>query len=99
MIFFDLVFSVNFQNEFISKMAEENDIYPLHESVFKNDIKKLSRLLRKYDVSQKDKHGKYFKIVSKTHFLGVHLNYFIFGSSLLKSGRSVIRNTAGNLIF
>lgn len=46
----------------ISNMAEEIDSYPLHEAVFKNDIKKLSRLLRKYDVAQKDKHGKLFFI-------------------------------------
>lgn len=43
----------------VYKMAEESDSYALHEAVFKNDIKKLSRLLRKYDVAQKDKHGNY----------------------------------------
>lgn len=44
-------------NRQITKMAEEVDSYSLHEAVFKNDIKKLSRLLRKYDVAEKDKHG------------------------------------------
>ena len=40
------------------KMAEENDSYPLHEAVFNNDLKSLSRLLRKHDVGAKDKHGE-----------------------------------------
>lgn len=44
-------------------MAEESDSYPLHEAVFKNDIKKLSRLLRKHDAGLKDKHGKYLQII------------------------------------
>lgn len=40
-------------------MAEEIDRYPLHRSVFQNDLKNLSRLLRKHDVSEKDRHGRY----------------------------------------
>jgi hypothetical protein len=38
-------------------MAEESDSYPLHEAVFNNDLKSLSRLLRKHDVAAKDRHG------------------------------------------
>lgn len=43
-------------------MAEESDKYPLHKAVFENDLKTLSRLLRKHDVTAKDKHGKSNKI-------------------------------------
>lgn len=39
---------------------EEIDKYPLHKAVFDNDLKTLSRLLRKHDVAAKDKHGKLF---------------------------------------
>lgn len=39
-------------------MAEESDSYPLHQAVFNNDLKSLSLLLRKHDVTAKDKHGK-----------------------------------------
>jgi hypothetical protein len=38
-------------------MAEKSDSYPLHEAVFNNDLKSLSRLLRKHDVAAKDRHG------------------------------------------
>ncbi|GJQ75330.1 hypothetical protein Trydic_g23513 [Trypoxylus dichotomus] len=38
-------------------MANENDRYPLHKAVFENDLKNLSRLLRKHSVAAKDKHG------------------------------------------
>ncbi|XP_017781382.1 PREDICTED: ankyrin repeat domain-containing protein 13C [Nicrophorus vespilloides] len=38
-------------------MADQNDRYPLHRSVFDNDLKTLSRLLRIHDVAEKDKHG------------------------------------------
>lgn len=38
-------------------MAEWED-YPLHECVFKGDLRQLSQLLRVHDVSQKDVHGK-----------------------------------------
>lgn len=41
-------------------MADAGDsYYPLHKSVFDNDLKNLSRLLRKHDVAAKDKHGKF----------------------------------------
>lgn len=43
-------------------MAEETEDYPLHKAVFNNDLKFVSRLLRKYDVTAKDKHGEYFQI-------------------------------------
>ncbi|XP_064605134.1 ankyrin repeat domain-containing protein 13C-A-like [Liolophura sinensis] len=33
------------------------DQFPLHESVFNGDIRKVSQLLRTHDVSQKDSHG------------------------------------------
>lgn len=39
-------------------MADEIDKYPLHRAVFDNDLKTLSRLLRKHDVAVKDKHGE-----------------------------------------
>ena len=35
--------------------------YPLHECVFRNDIRQLSSLLRTSDISQKDKYGKQSK--------------------------------------
>ncbi|XP_018336355.1 ankyrin repeat domain-containing protein 13C [Agrilus planipennis] len=38
-------------------MASENDRYPLHKAVFENNLKNLSRLLRKHDVAEKDIHG------------------------------------------
>lgn len=37
--------------------SEEDDVYPLHESVFIGDVRKLSSLLRNNDVTRKDKHG------------------------------------------
>ncbi|XP_077294218.1 ankyrin repeat domain-containing protein 13C [Arctopsyche grandis] len=37
--------------------GDEEDSYPLHEAVFRGDIKQLSALLRKNDVGKKDKHG------------------------------------------
>lgn len=40
-------------------MADEIDSFPLHKAVFENDLKNLSRFLRKHDVAAKDKHGKY----------------------------------------
>lgn len=38
-------------------MADEDDSFPLHKAVFENDLKTLSRLLRKHNVATKDKHG------------------------------------------
>jgi hypothetical protein len=38
-----------------SNMADE---FPLHECVFRGDIRQLSQLLRSHDVAQKDKHGE-----------------------------------------
>ncbi|XP_066144370.1 ankyrin repeat domain-containing protein 13C [Euwallacea fornicatus] len=38
-------------------MEEEVGEYPVHKAVFDNDLKKLSKYLRKYDVAIKDKHG------------------------------------------
>ena len=32
--------------------------FPLHECIFKNDIQKVSQLIRVHDVSQKDMHGE-----------------------------------------
>lgn len=40
------------------KESDSQD-FPLHECVFKGDIRKLSQLLRTADVSKKDKHGTY----------------------------------------
>lgn len=39
-------------------MSEDVDSFPLHKAVFDNDLKTLSRLLRKHDVAAKDRHGK-----------------------------------------
>ncbi|KAK4878130.1 hypothetical protein RN001_010636 [Aquatica leii] len=38
-------------------MADLIDKHELHRAVFENDLKNLSRLLRKHDVAEKDKHG------------------------------------------
>lgn len=38
-------------------MAEPSESFPLHKAVFLNNLKELSRLLRKQDVAAKDKHG------------------------------------------
>lgn len=38
-------------------MAEDGEDYPLHRAVFEDDKKTLSRLLRKHDITAKDKHG------------------------------------------
>ncbi len=38
-------------------MAETDD-FPLHASVFKDDKRKVSQLLRSHDASEKDIHGK-----------------------------------------
>ena len=33
--------------------------YPLHESVYKDDVRRVSMLLRTHDVAQKDRHGEF----------------------------------------
>ncbi|KAK6634926.1 Ankyrin repeat domain-containing protein 13C [Polyplax serrata] len=38
-------------------MADESESCPLHECVFKGDLRKLSLLIRLNDISKKDKHG------------------------------------------
>ncbi|KAF6202202.1 hypothetical protein GE061_004600 [Apolygus lucorum] len=38
-------------------MADVQDCFLLHESVFRGDVRKLSALLRTHDVERKDKHG------------------------------------------
>lgn len=38
-------------------MADDNNSYELHESVFNGDTRRVSALIRTYDVSKKDKHG------------------------------------------
>ncbi|XP_060533609.1 ankyrin repeat domain-containing protein 13C [Cylas formicarius] len=38
-------------------MSEEVDKYPLHKAVFDNDLPTVSKLLRKHNVTCKDKHG------------------------------------------
>ena len=45
-------------------MAEDEEDYPLHESVFNGDIDKVIKLLEISDVSKKDKHGKYHLLPS-----------------------------------
>ncbi|XP_049804732.1 ankyrin repeat domain-containing protein 13C [Schistocerca nitens] len=37
--------------------SDEADSYPLHECVFRGDVRKLSALLRTHDLAKKDKHG------------------------------------------
>ena len=37
---------------------QDSSEYLLHEAVFKGDLKRLSKLLRSHDVSEKDHHGK-----------------------------------------
>ena len=34
--------------------------FPLHECIFKNDLQRVSQLIRVHDVSQKDVHGDFF---------------------------------------
>lgn len=41
-------------------MADDSDGFPLHKAVFENDLQSLSRLLRKHDVTAKDKHGNLY---------------------------------------
>lgn len=38
-------------------MADVMEDYPLHRAIFENDLKTLSRLLRRHDITAKDKHG------------------------------------------
>ncbi|KAK4316799.1 hypothetical protein Pmani_012057 [Petrolisthes manimaculis] len=38
-------------------MADDNNSYELHESVFNGDTRRVSALIRTYDVAKKDKHG------------------------------------------
>ena len=44
------------QSDKKSDMTPDGD-FPLHEGVFKNDIQRVSQLIRVHDVSQKDVHG------------------------------------------
>lgn len=48
---------VTTQCEYVN-MADDNNSYELHESVFNGDIRRVSALIRTYDVAKKDKHGK-----------------------------------------
>lgn len=38
-------------------MSDDVDNCPLHKAVFDNDVKLLSKLFSKHDVTAKDKHG------------------------------------------
>lgn len=38
-------------------MSDNSVNFPIHECIFKGNIKKLSQLIRTNDVTQKDKHG------------------------------------------
>ena len=51
---FPLIIIENITKDLHLKMATR---YPVHECVFKNDVRLLSKLLRTDDVDQKDKHG------------------------------------------
>ena len=42
----------------VISMADEEEEYSLHESVFNGEIDKVSKLLQNCDVAKKDKHGK-----------------------------------------
>ena len=44
------------ESEKTRDMSPDED-FPLHEGVFKNDIQRVSQLIRVHDVSQKDVHG------------------------------------------
>ena len=39
-------------------MADDNTWFELHQKVFSGDVRKVSALIRTYDVAKKDKHGK-----------------------------------------
>lgn len=58
--------------------------YPLHECVFRNDIRQLSSLLRTSDISQKDKYGKQSKkiFIAKKYFF-LFLNQFSLVDNLV----------------
>ena len=57
-----------------TKMADLIMTYPLHECVFRNDIRQLSSLLRTSDISQKDKYGKQSK--KKFHCKEIFFPFF-----------------------
>ena len=44
----------------VGKMGDD---LALHESVFNGDIKQVSKLLRTYDATKKDKHGMFICII------------------------------------
>ena len=46
-----------------------DDDFGLHESVFKGDLKEVSKLLRTHDVSKKDRHG-----MSHIYLINCNLN-------------------------
>ena len=46
------------QSEKNEELSPDED-FPLHECVFKNDLQRVSQLIRVHDVSQKDVHGNF----------------------------------------
>lgn len=41
-------------------MSDNNFKFELHESVFKNDVRKVAARLRTHDIAQKDVHGAFY---------------------------------------
>lgn len=52
-------------------MADEEE-FPLHKCVFSGDLRKLSALIRVFDVSKRDKHGMSISYVLLNLILSLH---------------------------
>lgn len=57
----------------------DNLKFELHESVFKNDVRKVAARLRTHDISQKDIHGKLcLRLFFKNNFKLCNLLFYLF---------------------
>lgn len=56
-------------------MADNDSQYPLHENVFRGDVRRVSALLRTHDVAQKDVHGKSFPTKGTSIFPRIRCQY------------------------
>ncbi len=60
----DTVVNDNNKNPII--LTSEDLEFPVHECVFKGDVRRLSSLIRTHSISQKDVHGKLFDMTCLT---------------------------------
>lgn len=60
-------------------MADEEE-FPLHKCVFSGDLRKLSALIRVYDVSKRDKHGMSISYVLLNLILSLHRRNVVYPS-------------------